>query len=403
MQEAAGAGEAASFFLELGGIILALAVLARVATALDVSPIPFYLLAGLAFGEGGLAPIGLGEEFVESGADIGVVLLLFMLGLEYTGDELRQGLRTGLAGGAFDLALNFSPGFLAGLVLGWELLPAVLLGGVTYISSSGVVAKVLADLGRLGNRETPVILSLLVIEDLVMAAYLPLVAVLLLGTGFVEGALALAAALAAAAAALVVALRYGQALSRALEHRSDEVVLLSTLGLILVVAAVAEELQVSSAVGAFLVGIALSGPVAEHARQLLGPLRDLFAAVFFVFFGLSTDASAIPPVLLAALAIAAVTAGTKVATGALAARRAGVGVPGRVRAGTALVARGEFSILIAGLGVGAGIEPQLGPIAAAYVLVLAVGGPLLARAADPLTQSVRRRRASRAAVEGSPA
>ncbi|HEV2074651.1 MAG TPA: cation:proton antiporter [Thermoleophilaceae bacterium] len=399
----AEAGHVAPFFIELGAIVLGLALLARLAGAVDLSPIPLYLLAGLALGEGGLLPIGFSQDFVEGGADIGVVLLLFMLGLEYSGEELERGLRSGVRAGALDLALNFSPGLAAGLLLGWDPLAAVLLGGVTYISSSGVIAKVLSDLGRIGNRETPVVLSLLVIEDLVMAAYLPLVAVLLLGTGLVESLLALGVAVGAAGIALVLALRYGALISRALRHRSNEVVLLSTLGLILLVAGVAEELQVSSAVGAFLVGIALSGEVAEHARGLLGPLRDLFAAVFFVFFGLQIDPAGIPPVALAALALGVVSAATKVYTGQWAARRAGVAARGRARAGTALVARGEFSILIAGLGVSAAIEPELGPLAAAYVLLLAIAGPILTRLADPISRLTDRRRREREALGGSPA
>lgn len=402
MPIAAATGEVAPFFIELGIIIAGLAILARLAGALDISPIPLYLVAGLAFGQGGLLPIGFSEGFVRGGADIGVVLLLFMLGLEYTGEELKDGLRRGAAGGALDFALNFGPGAAAGLALGWDPVAAVLLGGVTYISSSGVIAKVLSDLGRIGNRETPVVLSLLVIEDLVMAAYLPLVAVLLLGTGLLESAVALVGALGAAALALLLALRFGGPLSRALEHRSDEVVLLSALGLILVVAGAAEELQVSSAVGAFLVGIALSGEVAEHARRLLGPLRDLFAAVFFVFFGLQIDPGSIPPVALAAVALGAVTAATKVYTGVWATRRAGIGARGRSRAGTVLIARGEFSILIAGLAVGAGVEPDLGPLAAAYVLLLASAGPLLARFAEPLGRLVARLAPGRPA-RGSPA
>lgn len=402
MPIAAATGEVAPFFIELGIIIAGLAILARLAGALDISPIPLYLVAGLAFGQGGLLPIGFSEGFVRGGADIGVVLLLFMLGLEYTGEELKDGLRRGAAGGALDFALNFGPGAAAGLALGWDPIAAVLLGGVTYISSSGVIAKVLSDLGRIGNRETPVVLSLLVIEDLVMAAYLPLVAVLLLGTGLLESAVALVGALGAAALALLLALRFGGPLSRALEHRSDEVVLLSALGLILVVAGAAEELQVSSAVGAFLVGIALSGEVAEHARRLLGPLRDLFAAVFFVFFGLQIDPGSIPPVALAAVALGAVTAATKVYTGVWATRRAGIGARGRSRAGTVLIARGEFSILIAGLAVGAGVEPDLGPLAAAYVLLLASAGPLLARFAEPLGRLVARLAPGRPA-RGSPA
>jgi CPA2 family monovalent cation:H+ antiporter-2 len=150
----------------------------------------------------------------------------------------------------------------------------------------------------------------------------------------------------------------------------------------LLVAGVAAELKVSTAVGAFLVGIALSGPVAHHASEILSPLRDLFAAVFFVFFGLSTDPAAIPPVLLPALALALFTMATKIVTGYIGARRREIAVPGRWRAGLALMPRGEFSVVIAGLAVASGVEPELAPLAAAYVLITVVSGPILARLTD---------------------
>ncbi|HVM14069.1 MAG TPA: cation:proton antiporter [Egibacteraceae bacterium] len=388
---AAASPEAAGVFIELGLIIVALAIVARVATSFGFSPIPLYLLAGLVVGVA--FPLSFSEEFIEVGAEIGVILLLFMLGLEYTGEELRDNLRVGLPAGGLDIALNFTPGLAAGFLLGWSPVAALLLGGVTYISSSGVISKVLSDLGRLGNRETPSILSLLVIEDLVMAAYLPLVAVLLLGVGLAAGLASLVVAVATAGAVLVIAIRYGEPMSRLLANRSDEVVLLSTFGLVVLVAGVAERLQVSAAVGAFLVGIALSGPVADHARELLSPLRDLFAATFFVFFGLQIDSAAIPDVAVLAVGLALVTGLTKLFTGWWAARRAGVGERGRFRAGGALIARGEFSIVIAGLGVTAGIEPQLGPLAAAYVLLMAFAGPIVTRSIDGWVLARRRRRA----------
>jgi CPA2 family monovalent cation:H+ antiporter-2 len=128
----------------------------------------------------------------------------------------------------------------------------------------------------------------------------------------------------------------------------------------------------------------------------------LFAAVFFVFFGLNTDPASIPPVLLPALALAVVTTCTKIATGYWAARRAGISVKGRWRAGGALVARGEFSIVIAGLAVSAGIEPSLGPLATAYVLILVILGPLTARYTEPLASWWARRSGERLeAREGS--
>src|SRR5690606_19059935 len=166
---------------------------------------------------------------------------------------------------------------------------------------------------------------------------------------------------------------------------------LKVLGLTLLVAGLAQQLQVSAAVGAFLVGIALSGPLAHNARRVLEPLRDLFAAVFFVFFGLHTDPRQLPPVLGIAALLAVVGVVTKVCTGWWAARRAGVGPSGRLRAGAALIPRGEFNIVIAGLAVGGGAHPRLGPLAAAYVLILAVAGPLLARGAEPLARLLRRR------------
>jgi CPA2 family monovalent cation:H+ antiporter-2 len=381
----------AVFLIELGGIILGLGLLGRIAGRYGFSPIPLYLLAGLAFGKGGLLPLGTSEEFVAVGAEIGVVLLLLMLGLEYSATDLVTNLKSQYPAGAVDFTLNALPGAAAALLMGWGPVAAVVLAGVTWISSSGVIAKVLNDLGRVGNRETPVILSILVLEDLAMAVYLPIITALLAGAGLAAGSLTLAIALAAAGGVLFVAVRYGRVISRFVSSDDPEKLLLVVLGLTLLVAGVAQQLQVSAAVGAFLVGIALSGEAAEGAHTVLSPLRDLFAAVFFVFFGLHTDPTTIPPVLLPALLLALGTALTKVATGYWAARRAGIGVRGRWRAGGALVARGEFSIVIAGLAVTAGIEPSLGPLATAYVLILVVLGPLTARYAEPLAKRVTRR------------
>ncbi|MFI6463143.1 cation:proton antiporter [Streptomyces sp. NPDC050538] len=391
----------ARFLIEFGAIILALGLLGRFAARFQFSPIPLYLLAGLAFGEGGLLPLGTSEEFVAIGAEIGVVLLLLMLGLEYSASDLVSNLKTQYTAGLVDAALNALPGAAMALLLGWGPVAAVVLAGVTWISSSGVIAKVLGDLGRLGNRETPVILSVLVLEDLSMAVYLPIITALLAGTGLAAGSLTLAVALGAAALVLLVAVRYGRHISRFVSSDDPEKLLLVVLGLTLLVAGLAQQLQVSAAVGAFLVGIALSGEAAEGAHNLLSPLRDLFAAVFFVFFGLHTDPASIPPVLLPALALAVVTAGTKVATGYWAARRAGISAKGRWRAGGTLVARGEFSIVIAGLAVTAGIEPSLGPLATAYVLILVIVGPLTARYTEPLATRLTGRRDKAAPKAGT--
>jgi CPA2 family monovalent cation:H+ antiporter-2 len=370
------------FLIELGGVVLLLAVLARLAQRLGFSPIPLYLLAGLAFGQGGVIPLVTADEFIEAGAEIGLILLLFSLGLEYSASELLESLRSTTVIGGLDLLLNFTPGFTAGLILGWDLIPALFLGGVTYISSSGIIARTLDDLGWMGNRETPLVLAILVIEDLAMAAFLPLGTVLLVGGGTWRLAVSVGVATVVVVTVLVVAARYGQAISRAVFSRSDEALLFGILAVLLLTAGATEALNVSAAVGAFLAGIAFSGAAADRARSLLVPLRSVFAGAFFLFFGFEVDPGTLPRALPSAAALAIVGAATKYATGWLAARGAGLRRRGRIRAGVGLIARGEFSIVIAGIAVASGAEPEIGPIAAAYVLLLAVCGPLLARVAE---------------------
>lgn len=375
--------------IELGAVFLGLGLLGRLAARVGMSPVPLYLLGGLVFGHGGLVPLSGIEAFGDVASEIGVVLLLLMLGLEYTAKELVTGLRRSWLAGLVDLVLNFVPGAALALILGWGVIGGLVLGGVTYISSSGIVAKVLTDLGRLGNRETPVVLSILVLEDLVMAVYLPILTAALAGVSFWGGFRAVGVALLAVTLVLLLALRYGPQISRLVHSPDQENFLLKLIGAALLVAGLAAALQVSAAVGAFLLGIAISGSTAHSAAKVLAPLRDLFAAMFFVLFGINTDPATIPPVLLLALALALVTSVTKIFTGVWAARRAGIGVPGRIRAGTALIARGEFSIVIAGLAVaGGGASPELAALATAYVMLLAVLGPIATKLAEPVARAL---------------
>ena len=381
---AAGSSETAVAFLEVGAVVFGLGILSRLAGRLGVTAVPLYLIAGLAFGNGGLAELNVTEDFVSLAAEIGVLLLLFSLGLEYSDEELRAGLKSGVPPGLVDMVLNAGTGFAVGLALGWEPLAALLLGGVCWVSSSGVISKVLDDLGRLGNRETPSVLNLLVIEDLAMAIYLPVVAALIVGGTVTETLVSVGIALAVVAVILLLALRYGTQLSRGLGDGSNESVLLGVFGLVLLVAGLAQLFDVSGAIGAFLVGLALSGKAEERALELLSPLRDLFAATFFVFFSFQIDPSELLDVAAWALLLALVTALTKTLTGWYAAGRRGVGTRGRLRAGTVLVARGEFSIVIAALGADLADGPALGALAAGYVLITAIVGPLTTRFSDQI-------------------
>ncbi|MBN2176330.1 MAG: cation:proton antiporter [Demequinaceae bacterium] len=388
MREASDAvGSAAvnvgDILIGLGVVLLVLAMLGRLAARMGIPSVPLYLIGGLFLGRGGPFPVDAGDEFLSVGAEIGIVILLLLLGLEYSPQDLRDGMRSTWLAGLVDGLLNGLPGFAAGLILGWNWTASILLAGVTYISSSGIIARLIHDLGRIANRETPIILSLLVMEDIVMAVFLPIVAVLVIGASFTQGALAIAIALGAVTLAFAVAFRLGDRVSRAIHSHSNELLILTILGITFLVAGIADAVQVSAAVGAFLLGLTLSGRVADDVRMLLPPFRDVFGGFFFVFFGMQVEPSTLPAVLIPALALAVIGVGTKMATGRFAAARAGLGKKAQRRTAYTLVPRGEFSIIIASLGVTAGVESQLGPLAAAYVLILAVAGPLLMRLTDP--------------------
>ncbi|MGB6514978.1 MAG: cation:proton antiporter [Mycobacterium sp.] len=379
----------APLLLQLGAVLTVLALLGTVARRFALSPIPVYLLTGLALGNGGISPVAIAGQFITTGAPIGIVLLLLTLGLEFSATEFASSLRHHLPSAAVDVVLNATPGALAGWLLGLNGVGVLALAGVTYVSSSGVIARLLEDLHRLGNRETPAVLAVLVLEDFAMAAYLPLVAVLGAGRSWLVAIGGMAAAVAALCLAFAASYRWGHHVGRLITHPDSEQLLLRVLGITLIVAALAEKMHASAAVGAFLVGLTLTGETADRARKLLGPLRDLFAAIFFVAVGLPVDPAQLLRMLPIAVILAGVTAATKVATGMFAARRDGVARRGQLRAGTTLIARGEFSLIIIGL-LGSSMA-GVSVLATTYVFVLAIVGPVLTRfTGGPVPVSARK-------------
>ncbi len=363
-----------AFLIEIGLLLVVLTVMGALARRISLSPIPLYLLAGLALHDGGLPLDPLVVEFIQTGATVGVVLLLLTLGLEFSVSEFAASMRRHLPSAWVDLVFNATPGAIAGWLLGLDFVGILAMAGITYISSSGVVSRLLTDLRRLGNRETPAVLAVLVLEDFAMAAYLPLLAVLAAGGEWWQAVAGMAIAMAALAVAFLGSYRWGHLVARLMAPPDSELLLLRVLGVALVVAGLAEYVHVSAAVGAFLVGLTLTGESAVRAREVLGPLRDLFAAVFFVAIGLEVVPASMIPMLPAAVLLAVVTAATKIASGMYAARREGVARRAQWRAGTALVVRGEFSLVIIAL-VGASI-PVIEAIAMPYVFVLAFLGPV---------------------------
>lgn len=371
--------------LETGVMFAALAVAGAVAARVGLSVVPAYVVLGVAAGPHGLGALGLlhvpDDPVVDLLAELGVVLLLFFLGLEFSLDRLlARGRTLGLAGGV-DLALNFPLGVTLGLAFGWSLVEASLLGGVVYVSSSAVITKSLVDLGWIANPESEPILGVLVFEDLFVAVYLAVASALVLGGGDVGGAARDVVVALAFLVALLVAVRFGTpAFDRYLRVGSAEAFVLRLLAVAVPVAGFALAIGVSDAVAAFFVGMGFS--VTDHVERIertLSPVRDVFAAVFFFAVGLGTDPRLVATVAVPLAAVVLATGPAKVLGGLRVGRLYGLSRRRSLRVGTGLVARGEFSLVIAALaaqGATPVLRETLPALAVGYVLVMSALGTL---------------------------
>lgn len=386
--------------LELGVLLLALGAVARLAVAWKIASAPLFLMVGLAFGDGGLAPIKLSQPLIGVFAEVGLILLLLFLGLEYSAatilNEVRQHRRTALV----DVVLNSIPGAVAGVLFGWDPIVILAMAGVTYISSSGIATQVAREMGWRSRPEWKSLVAILVLEDLVMAPYLPILSALGIATSLLLGLTGVAAGLLTVSILLFLGSRGIRVFAAVLKDDSGATLLLTTLGLALAAGGIAGLLNFSSAVAAFFVGLLITGEVADAIRNRLRPIRDVFAALFFVFFGLQTDPAEIPSALLVGVALVVVTWGTKVLTVWFALGegrdddKTSDNSPGdgaaahqrwfcALRGGSVLSARGEFSVAIGALIVAFDAAPaQWQGIVATYVMLSAVVGPLLAKVFD---------------------
>ncbi|BCB87764.1 cation:proton antiporter [Phytohabitans suffuscus] len=363
----------------LGGAFLAAAILARLGARIGLPTIPLFMLAGVVFG-----PHTPGVTFVENPHDLaliaalGLVFLLFYLGLEFHTDDLVAGGRRMLAAGLGYLVLNIGGGLALGFAFGWGTREALVIAGVIGISSSAIVTKLLVETGRMRNPESRLILGVIVIEDIFLALYLAILQPVL---GNASGPAEVATDLAKAFAFLIVLAalaRWGaRTAGRLLRVFNDELLVVFFVGLAVLSAGVAEELGVSDAIGAFMIGLVLgSSTAAERVRSLVRPLRDGFAAIFFFAFGLTINPGDIGPVLVPIAAAVVLTVVLNIAAGALAARLHGYGRQEAANIGLTVLTRGEFSLILGSLAVAAGLDSRIAPFVAGYVLVLAVIGPL---------------------------
>lgn len=367
--------------LALGGSFLAAGLLARFGRRVGLPTIPFFIAAGILTG-----PHTPGLVLFHDPADlklfaaVGLILLLFHLGLEFSLDDLLQGGRPLLAAGAMYIGLNVGGGLLFGLALGWGTREALVIAGAVGISSSAIVTKLLVELRRLANPETRLILGIVVVEDVFLALYLAILQPVISGSDSVAEALVLFGRAFAFLLALAAVARFGARwVGRLIHSADDELLTVLFVGLAILVAGAAEEIGVSDAIGAFMVGLIVAETTLKHrVERLVLPLRDAFAAVFFFAFGLTIDPAAVGTVAGPVVAAVVLSLVLNAVAGLISARLYGFGRPAAANVGLTILGRGEFSLILATLAAAAGLDQRLGPFIGLYVLSLAVIGPLLA-------------------------
>jgi monovalent cation:H+ antiporter-2, CPA2 family len=363
---------------EIGAVLIFLGIIAYFSKKLSISTVPFFLLAGLAFGNGGVANLDLSTSFLNTGAQIGAVLLLLLLGLEYSAKELTDTLKIHWSAGITDFLANAIPGALIGLLLGWGWVGAIVLSGLTYVSSSGIAAELISESGWNKSEIAKRTISILALEDMALAIYLPIISSVVIGVSLAAGLISISVAFVIIGLVILVSLRRDGVVSGVLSNQSPISLLLTVFGSALVAAGVADLIGFSGAVAAFLVGLLLTGEVAEAARERLSSLRDFFAALFFLFFGLAIDPATIVSAIPIALLLAFVGLFGKLVVGYV----IGKDMQNKdkwKRIGAYLIPRGEFSIVIAALAASTSFGEELKSITIAYVIITTLIASLILR------------------------
>ncbi|MGG0915256.1 cation:proton antiporter [Bacillus velezensis] len=373
---------------EVGTALVLVAIASVIANKIKFSIIPFLIILGMLVGphapQAGIIDLTFIEsrEVIEFFGRMGVLFLLFYLGLEFSVGKLVKSGRSIAAGGTIYILINFSLGLIYGFITGFSFLEVLVLAGVITISSSAIVAKVLVDLKRTANPETELILGIIMFEDIFLAVYLSVVSGLVLGDATSVGGALMSIVIAFGYMLLffIAARKLPPLLNKLLDIRSNEVFVIVIFAALFFIAGFSETIHVAEAIGALLLGLVFSETAhSDRIEHLVVPFRDFFGAMFFFSFGLSIDPFSLGDAVWLALGAVLLTITGNFIAGMIAGRRAGLSHKASSNIGLTIVSRGEFSIIVANLGIAGGLSASLKPFAALYVLILAIFGPLLTK------------------------
>ncbi|MCX3304474.1 cation:proton antiporter [Bacillus sp. NEAU-CP5] len=373
---------------EVGTALVLVAIASVIANKIKFSIIPFLIILGMLVGphapQAGIIDLTFIEsrEVIEFFGRMGVLFLLFYLGLEFSVGKLVKSGGSIAAGGTIYILINFSLGLIYGFITGFSFLEVLVLAGVITISSSAIVAKVLVDLKRTANPETELILGIIMFEDIFLAVYLSVVSGLVLGDATSVGGALMSIVIAFGYMLLffIAARKLPPLLNKLLDIRSNEVFVIVIFAALFFIAGFSETIHVAEAIGALLLGLVFSETAhSDRIEHLVVPFRDFFGAMFFFSFGLSIDPFSLGDAVWLALGAVLLTIAGNFIAGMIAGRRAGLSHKASSNIGLTIVSRGEFSIIVANLGIAGGLSASLKPFAALYVLILAIFGPLLTK------------------------
>lgn len=373
---------------QLGLAVGLVSLVGLVSAKIRFSVIPFYILVGMILGphvpQFGIIDLRFTESavYIDFMGRLGVLFLLFYLGLEFSVSRLLKSGKSIVTGGICYVALNFLSGLLLGWMMSFPLKETLVICGIMTSSSTAIVAKVLVDLKRTANPETEIIMGMIMFDDLFIAVHMSLLSGLLL-----SGATSLAGIIGTTLTALGFILlflfagrKFIHLINKYLNINSSELFLLLILALLFLVAGFSETLHVAEAIGALMVGMVLAESVhVKRIEHMIVPFRDFFGAMFFFSFGLNIDPSTLSGAVGIAVIGVLLTIGCNFISGAIAGRVAGVSTRASFNIGFTLVSRGEFSIIMANIGKAGGLLPVVQSYAVLYVLILAVLGPMLTK------------------------
>ncbi|WP_257666031.1 cation:proton antiporter [Parapedobacter tibetensis] len=377
-----------TLILEVGIAVTLVALVGLISNRLRFSVIPFFILIGMVLGQHaptiGAVDLTFTESkpFIDFMGRLGVLFLLFYLGLEFSVGRLIKSGKSIISGGTIYVILNFCSGLLIGFLMGLPFKEMMVLCGIMTSSSTAIVAKVLTDLKRTANPETEVIMGMIMFDDLFIAMHISFLSGLILtgSSSFWAVAGTSLLALGFILTFLILGRRLVPAIDKLLQDKTSELFILIIFSLLFVVAGFSETIHVAEAIGALMAGLVLAdSQYIKRIEQMVSPYKDFFGAMFFFSFGLSIDPLTLGGAVMWASIAAGVTVLCNVASGYFAARFSGLRKRNSVDIGFTLAARGEFSIIMANIGKAGKLLPVIQSFVVVYVLILSIIAPLLTK------------------------